>query len=130
MVVMTTKHNIAHQIRDARIDSGLTQEELADHLHVSRQMVGRYERGKDEPSISVIARAGSVLGVSFEIDGIRIVCDAVDPRAKLLVAPHQLRFDFGKATKFQGAIIEITPHKGKLLIRAEIPAEMSMAKAK
>jgi len=126
---MTTK-DIARQIRDARIDSGWTQDELADHLQVSRQMVGRYESGKDEPSISVIARAGSILGVSFEVDGIRVVCEAMDARAKLHVAPHQLRFDFGRMRRFQGAIVEITPHKGKLLITAEIPAELSTARAK
>jgi transcriptional regulator with XRE-family HTH domain len=126
---MTTK-SIASQIRDARIDSGFTQDELAGHLKVSRQMVGRYESGADEPSISVIARASSILGVSFEVEGIRILCEAVDPQAKLLVVPHQLRFDFGKMKRFQGAIIEITPQKGKLLISAEIPAEWSTAKAK
>jgi transcriptional regulator with XRE-family HTH domain len=124
MVAMTSKPepDIAGQIRQARLDSGLTQEEFASQLHVSRQMVGRYETGRDEPSISVIARASSLLGVSFEIDGIRITCEIADPHAKLQAVPRQLRFDFGKMHRFQGAIIEITPRKGKLLISAEIPA--------
>lgn len=128
---MTRRNEIAHQIRDARIDAGLTQQELADYLEVSRQMVGRYETGKDEPSISVIARAGSILGVSFEISGVRIVCEAVDPQEKRQVVPQQSRFDFGKVSRFEGALIEITPNKGKL--RAEIPTfphGLSIASAK
>lgn len=122
IVVMTSKSTIGRQIREARSDSGLTQEELAKELHVCRQMIGRYESGQDEPSIAVLARAGAVLGVSFEIEGIRIVCESAEPLAKLQVVPHQLRLDFGKVRTFQGATIEITPHKGKLLISAEIPA--------
>ena len=127
---MTSKTDIAQQIRDARIDSGLTQDELAGHLRVSRQMVGRYEAGTDEPSVAVIARAASILGVSFEIDGIRIMCEPVDPRVKPQVAQRQLRFDFGKAQRFPGAVVEIIPYKGKLLIRAELPSLLSKAKAK
>jgi transcriptional regulator with XRE-family HTH domain len=122
VIVMSLKSEIGEQIRKARLDSGYTQGELADCLDVSRQMVVRYESGKDEPSIAVLARAGVALDVSFEIEGIRVVFESVDPRAKLQLVPHQLRLDFGKVRTYQGAIIEITPHKGKLFIRAEIPA--------
>lgn len=80
------------------------------------------KRVRTSPLIGVLARAGAILGVSFEIGGIRVVCESIDPRAKLQLMPHQLRLDFGKVRTYQGAIIEITPRKGKLFIRAEIPA--------
>ncbi len=125
---MTTKIGNAssltfgEQLRKARQDSGLTQDELADQLGVSRQMVGRYETQDGEPSIGVLARAGATLGIPFEIEGVRINCEFVDARANLQVVPRQLRLDFGKARTFQGAIIEITPQRGKLFIRAEMQA--------
>jgi len=85
-------------------------------------MVGRYETQGGEPSIGVLARAGATLGVPFEIEGVRIICELVETKANLQVVPRQLRLDFGKPRTFQGAIIEITPQKGKLFIRAEMQA--------
>lgn len=48
-----------------------TQEEVADKLGVSRQMIYNYSNGISCPSIAVIQRAHSVFGVSYEelIDG-------------------------------------------------------------
>ena len=39
-------------IRRARLDAGLEQVELAEKIGVTRQTVGRWERGVSEPSVS------------------------------------------------------------------------------
>src|SRR5260370_37720180 len=61
---MSWKQDLGRQIRQERDSAGMTQAELAKHLDVSRQMVGRYEAGKDAPAgdghrkICVALRAG------------------------------------------------------------------------
>jgi len=122
MVVTTHRKSIGRQIREARIDAVLTQAELAEHLRVSRQMIVRYESGKAEPSVEIMARAGCALGVQFEVDGIRIACEEINPKANLKVVPHQLRLNFGESRTFQEAIVEITPRNGRLFISAQMRA--------
>ena len=43
--------DIGKNIRAARVRRGLTQEELAERLHVSRQTVSNYETGRSRPDV-------------------------------------------------------------------------------
>lgn len=51
------------QIREVR---GLTQEELADRLEIGQSQLARYEAGKADPSLEVVARFARVLDVSTD----------------------------------------------------------------
>jgi transcriptional regulator with XRE-family HTH domain len=119
---MNWKQELGSQLRAAREASGLTQTRLARRLHVSRQMVSRYENGVDPPAVEVLALAVQVLDVEFEIRGIKILASVAGRRRPVPVGPKQLAFDYDEARKFRGAIIEITPQKGRLFIKAVIPA--------
>lgn len=119
---MSLKKELGEQIRRARVESGLTQVELAQSLDVSRQMIARYEAGKAMPCVDVLARAAIALDATFQFQGLRIRVEQLDSKLKLRAVPHQLRLDFGRSRIFSGAIIEITPRKGRLVINAEIPA--------
>lgn len=56
---------IAETIKQAREDLGLTQEDLAEKLEVSRQAVSKWELGASMPSPENLALLEEVLGVSF-----------------------------------------------------------------
>ena len=54
--------DIGKNIRDLRQQKGLTQEELAGLLYVTRQTVSNYENGKSRPDVEMIAKIAEVLG--------------------------------------------------------------------
>lgn len=117
---MGWKQELGGQIKNARESARLTQTELADRLKVSRQMVCRYEGGKDVPAFEVLAAIARTLETGFEVQGIQLVAEKTPQRLKSL--PKQLRLDFEKAQHFRGAVISITPSEGQILITAKIPA--------
>lgn len=53
-------------IKQLRADKGMTQQEVADALHVSRQTVSTWERGKNYPSLDVLKSISELFDVSFE----------------------------------------------------------------
>ena len=52
-------------VRRVRLDRGLTQEQLAFEAKIDLTYAGRIERGKCNPSLSVMARIARVLSVSL-----------------------------------------------------------------
>ena len=62
---------LGERLSKLRRDKGMTQEELASHLQVTRQTVSSYENGKSEPDIAMLHKLSEALEteVSFLIDG-------------------------------------------------------------
>ena len=54
-------HKIGQRIRAARIDAGMTQQELADRVLLSRPSVANLERGNQEVPITRLALIARVL---------------------------------------------------------------------
>lgn len=50
---------------DLRKKAGLTQNELADRLHVTRQAVSRWERGETIPEVETLHGLSKLFGVSI-----------------------------------------------------------------
>jgi transcriptional regulator with XRE-family HTH domain len=119
---MSWKHELGNQLRIARKAAHITQQDLADRLKVSRQMVGRYEAGSDTPSFDVLAQAASILDAEFQVLNLRIMLTTKSPQSALRSIPKQLSFEFNKSHRYPNAVIKITPHRGRLLITADIPA--------
>lgn len=61
---MKTK-SIGSIIAARRRELGLTQEELADRVQVTRQSISNIERGKQIPSYTILIRITSILGISL-----------------------------------------------------------------
>jgi putative transcriptional regulator len=58
---------IRNQIRRLRFESGeMTQQELADKIHVTRQTVNAIELGKYSPSLEAAFRIAAVFGKPLE----------------------------------------------------------------
>ena len=53
--------DIAKNLKDARIERGITQEELAQRLFVTRQTVSNYELGRTRPDVDMLARISEIL---------------------------------------------------------------------
>lgn len=53
---------IAERIRQARLAADLTQEQLADQLGMTKQVISKYENGKSEPNASAIMKLAQALG--------------------------------------------------------------------
>jgi transcriptional regulator with XRE-family HTH domain len=63
---MSTPSDIGTRIRAARRDRGLTQDELADHVGVSRSAVAQWETGRTGQVTGNLSRIASVLEVNVE----------------------------------------------------------------
>ena len=57
---------LGQRLQKARKESGLSQEELADQLGVSRQAVSKWENGISDPSTSNLIALAKLYGLSAE----------------------------------------------------------------
>jgi transcriptional regulator with XRE-family HTH domain len=55
-----------NNIRKARLNSGLTQQELAEKIEVFQIDISRYETGKFQPSAKRLTKLALVLNCSIE----------------------------------------------------------------
>ena len=57
---------IGRRVRAARIDAGMTQQELADRACISRPSVANLERGNQEMAVTRLALLARILGLKLE----------------------------------------------------------------
>lgn len=58
-------NSFGQAVRELRVVSGLTQEELADRAGLDRSYIGGVERGDRNPSLSVIEKIAEGLDVTL-----------------------------------------------------------------
>jgi len=63
---MSTPQDIGARIRAARLDRGLTQDELAERVGVSRSAVAQWETGRAGQVTGNLSRIAETLGVNVE----------------------------------------------------------------
>ena len=59
--------NIGKNISKCRKEQEMTQDQLAEKLHVTRQAVSNWENGKTQPDVETLGQLAECLGVSVEI---------------------------------------------------------------
>ena len=52
-------------LKSARINAGLTQEEAAKLIGITKDTLGNYERGKSFPDVPVIKKIEDVYGIPY-----------------------------------------------------------------
>ncbi len=63
---MKPRHDIQNLVRQHRVLSGTTQQELADRVGVTRQTILSIEKGKYTPSVALALCLAEVFNVSVE----------------------------------------------------------------
>ena len=62
-LAMTLGGNVARNIRRLREERGLTQEELAVRIRITRNYVGMIERQENSPTVAMLERIAKALGI-------------------------------------------------------------------
>ena len=64
--------SVGENIKNTRKKIGITQEELAEKLSVTRQAVSNWENGKTEPDIETLTKIAQIFDISIDelVDGI------------------------------------------------------------
>jgi transcriptional regulator with XRE-family HTH domain len=62
-LAMTLGGNVARNIRRLRQERGLTQEELAVRIRITRNYVGMIERQENSPTVAMLERIAKALGI-------------------------------------------------------------------
>ena len=57
---------VANSIQKLRQEKKLSQEQLAEQLHVTRQAVSNWENGKTQPDVDTLTRLATIFDVSVE----------------------------------------------------------------
>lgn len=70
--------SFAERLKDARRVCGLSQEELAERLEVSRQAVGKWEQGQAYPELEKLLALCAVLNVSADA----LLLDELPPQCR------------------------------------------------
>lgn len=63
---MIDRVTIARRLRESRAAAGLTQQQVADAAKLNKQQLSDYERGRREPSASMLGKLAAALGVSAD----------------------------------------------------------------
>lgn len=72
-------NNIGKNIRTLRIRKKLSQDQLAEVLHVTRQTVSNYETGRSRPDVEMLA----ALAQALDADVKELLCAPADREARL-----------------------------------------------
>jgi len=54
------------KLKECREESGLSQNDIAERLSISRQAVSKWERGVNEPDIETIVRLSDIYNVTID----------------------------------------------------------------
>lgn len=60
------KYNLGENIKKLRLSNNITQETMAEYLHVSYQTVSKWETGATLPSVTILPSIANMFGVSID----------------------------------------------------------------
>jgi transcriptional regulator with XRE-family HTH domain len=117
---VTWMQELGDRIREAREEKGLSQEQLAAEVEVTRATILHYERGQvNKPLLEIVTKISTVLKKNFEVRGCIIGNERLPQREPI---PEQFCLPFDQERAFSNALVKIRPQRGRLILTAEIPA--------
>ena len=86
--------NIGKRLKDARIESGYTQEQVAEQLDVSRQTISSWENGRTFPDIVSVVSLSDIYDVSLDalIKGDEKMLEHLEESTNLVKSNKKLLF--------------------------------------
>ena len=58
--------SIANNLRQLRLNSGMTQEQVAEKIGVTRQALSSYESGRTRPDVDMLLQLSEVYGTALD----------------------------------------------------------------
>jgi len=99
---------IGEKIKAARTESGITQEQAAESLLVSRQTISNWETGKSLPDIVSVIKMSELYSLSLDelLKGDRVMMEKIEKDMKLVKAEKKV-IRYGFVSVAIGAIIVV-----------------------
>lgn len=64
---LTPEFELAHAVIEARVNAGLTQEQLAQRMETTQSAIARLESGQGRPSTQTLERLAAATGTRLKI---------------------------------------------------------------
>ncbi len=64
---LTPEFELAHAVIEARVNAGLTQEQLAQRMDTTQSAIARLESGRGRPSTQTLERLAAATGTRLKI---------------------------------------------------------------
>lgn len=92
------KYEIGSRIRRYRKENGLTQEQLADKINVTKNRVSNWEQGINRPDADILADICRALNVSpSNLLGVYLSSDDLNERERRVIQAYRDKADMKKA---------------------------------
>lgn len=92
------KYEIGSRIRRYRKENGLTQEQLADKINVTKNRVSNWEQGINRPEADILADICRALNVSpSNLLGVYLSSDDLNERERRVIQAYRDKADMQKA---------------------------------
>ena len=92
------KYEIGSRIRRYRKENGLTQEQLADKINVTKNRVSNWEQGINRPDADILADICRALNVSpSNLLGVYLSSDDLNERERRVIQAYRDNADMQKA---------------------------------
>jgi len=118
---MTWQQSLGQTIREARLNAGVSQDDLGKVIGKCRQMIRQYEEGLAPISADALARIAIRLGMTeVNVNGYRFVIQQRE-QPETAESAEQLTLSFNQEHIFPGGTLKVTATKEKLTITATAP---------
>lgn len=92
------KYEIGNRIRKFRKESGLTQEQLAEKINVSKSRVSNWEQGINRPDADIISNICRALNVSpSDLLDVHLTDDELNAHEKKVIKAYRTKEDLQQA---------------------------------
>ena len=103
------KYEIGNRIRKYRKESGLTQEQLADKISVTKNRVSNWEQGINRPDADIIGNICRALNVSpSDLLDVHLTDDVLNAHEKKVIKAYRTKEDLQQAVDILLGIDEDT----------------------
>lgn len=92
------KYEIGNKIRKYRKESGLTQEQLAKKINVTKSRVSNWEQGINRPDADIIGNICRALNVSpSDLLDVHLTDDELDVHERKVIRAYRTKIDLQQA---------------------------------
>ncbi len=110
---------IGLRLREVRLEQKQTQKQVSESLGLSRQMINRYESGRDAPTGERLLKVLRYVGNRIELPqyAYTLTAESLEvPSGTRRLAPEQLNLKLDKVSELRNSYVRIVPKKNSIEI--------------